>query len=620
METMETCSNEGFGHVVSLPTSARRINVPLVAPRSEEEGRLVVSSRQTDRMEADDLVSLACQLANARDLVKGRACDRLRDIARQMEHLQMAAREILQDAQRDEDLHQVPCNMAKQPGRIYHLYSKNGQRFFSLIAPHEWGQPEKLEQYSGSYRLEFDRSWTPIDEVEKRDTDVERIQHLMRRGGPAMLTFVDVLILDNGAYSLKIGTSTDEYPRLIPNSIVKAKHEKKRVFVADEFSECVEKTALFYVRPIERGYVVNWDTQQKIWERAFASMSLETQNKRLVLTDNNYLVPALSDVANELLFEVFEFDAVHKTSASSLVAEHSSRVLNERCVLVVDCGFSFTHVAPFVDGLLIQEAVVRLDVGGKALTNKLKDWISYRQLNVMEETHVINECKEDVCFVSQDFDRDMVFARKKAMDNFLIKRYVLPDFETRHRGVVTDIREGAEPNSQSITLNVERFALPEILFNPSDIGVDQIGVAEAVVHSIQSCPENLRPALAENVVVMGGSSKFPGFTERLRKEIRSFLNADYDLKVVEGVPDAETHAWRCARELFEEKTLDTLPWVSRLDWLEHGESLEYSRFFRTLRTSDELRELMLRERENAADVVLDISTSNISEPTDLSSL
>lgn len=34
-----------------------------------------------------------------------------------------------------------------------------------------------------------------------------------------------------------------------------------------------------------------------------------------------------------------------------------------------------------------------------------------RQLHVMDETHVITQVKEDVCFVSQDFYKDMAIAQ-----------------------------------------------------------------------------------------------------------------------------------------------------------------------------------------------------------------
>ena len=67
----------------------------------------------------------------------------------------------------------------------------------------------------------------------------------------------------------------------------------------------------------------------------------------------------------------------------------------ERCCLVVDSGFSFTHFVPYVQGKIlfilesfivffsiclssgkrVRSAVRRLDVGGKLLTNHLKEVI-----------------------------------------------------------------------------------------------------------------------------------------------------------------------------------------------------------------------------------------------------
>jgi actin-related protein len=50
---------------------------------------------------------------------------------------------------------------------------------------------------------------------------------------------------------------------------------------------------------------------------------------------------------------------------------------------------------------------VRVDVGGKLLTNHLKELVSYRQWNMMEETFIVNDVKEKCCFVSPDLKRDL---------------------------------------------------------------------------------------------------------------------------------------------------------------------------------------------------------------------
>lgn len=50
------------------------------------------------------------------------------------------------------------------------------------------------------------------------------------------------------------------------------------------------------------------------------------------------------------------------------------------CCVVVDAGYSFTHVAPYIKDKRFKLGTVRIDIGGKVLTNHLKEIISYRYL------------------------------------------------------------------------------------------------------------------------------------------------------------------------------------------------------------------------------------------------
>ena len=52
----------------------------------------------------------------------------------------------------------------------------------------------------------------------------------------------------------------------------------------------------------------------------------------------------------------------------------------------------------------------------------------------MDESYVINQVKEDSCFVSENFYNDMKMAKQRPPDNKIIKDYVLPDFTTLRRG------------------------------------------------------------------------------------------------------------------------------------------------------------------------------------------
>uniref|UniRef100_A0A914MXJ1 Uncharacterized protein n=1 Tax=Meloidogyne incognita TaxID=6306 RepID=A0A914MXJ1_MELIC len=74
---------------------------------------------------------------------------------------------------------------------------------------------------------------------------------------------------------------------LFPNAIIKSKFDKKRVYIADEIEQLSDKTSLYFSLPIERGYLVNWDTQLQIWNKLFGkdNLNVDYKNCRIILTD-----------------------------------------------------------------------------------------------------------------------------------------------------------------------------------------------------------------------------------------------------------------------------------------------------------------------------------------------
>lgn len=52
----------------------------------------------------------------------------------------------------------------------------------------------------------------------------------------------------------------------------------------------------------------------------------------------------------------------------------------------------------------------------------------------MEETYVINQVKEDTCFMSKCLKDDMKTAKSPDDQNRILKNYILPDFNNIRRG------------------------------------------------------------------------------------------------------------------------------------------------------------------------------------------
>ena len=84
---------------------------------------------------------------------------------------------------------------------------------------------------------------------------------------------------------------------------------------------------------------------------------------------------------------------------------------------------------------------------------------------------------------------------------------------------------------QIIRMNNERFAVPELLFHPSDIGIQQMGISEAIVNVIQNFPTEVQSHLYRNILLTGGSCSLPNFKERVEKDVRTMAPAECPVQI-----------------------------------------------------------------------------------------
>ncbi|KAB1199381.1 Actin-related protein 6 [Morella rubra] len=391
-----------------------------------------------------------------------------------------------------------------------------------------------------------------------------------------------VVVLDNGGGLIKAGFGGERDPSaVLPNCLLRPLSSKKWVHpspttttTAATSEEPMDLTSAAVRRPLDRGYLINPELQRDIWAHLFNSLlHVSPSQSSLLLTEPLFALPSIQRATDELVFEDFNFKALYVADSPSLahLYEASRRHAVSRgaaqCSLVVDCGFSFTHAAPVFQNFTLNYAVKRIDLGGKALTNYLKELVSYRSINVMDETFLMDDVKEKLCFVSLDVPRDLGIARKRGKDNLLRCTYVLPDGVTHTKGFVKDpdqaqrylgLTEGASPsqlgakedvdhsevkentNDRKITdltknefdLTNERFLVPEMLFHPADLGMNQAGLAECIVRAVNSCHPHLHPVLYESIILTGGSTLFPRFSERLERELRPLVPDDYQVKII----------------------------------------------------------------------------------------
>jgi len=254
-------------------------------------------------------------------------------------------------------------------------------------------------------------------------------------------------------------------------------------------------------------------------------------------------------------------------------------------ILVIDSGYSHTTVTPVLQGRPLQQAVRRLDVGGKLMTNYLTRLLSVRHFDMRNEPYIVNEMKEAACYVSLDFKGDLERTWKGAQgerrQDFLTgagiaKDYVLPDSHTRFHGIVKDYEPGVSARARKsalstediLTLRNERFVVPELLFNPSDIGMRAPGIADLVMQSLQVLPFGLWPGLLINIVVVGGNTLFAGFMQRLETEVKERV-PDACIVRVARPADPITSTWLGAARFARHEHVERLA-VTKQEYEEYG--------------------------------------------------
>jgi actin-related protein 6 len=246
-----------------------------------------------------------------------------------------------------------------------------------------------------------------------------------------MQTSVDhrIIVIDNGGGSCKVGFAGEVAPRIIPNVVARTKgtsvNPKGQVYIGDQIdNECESYSSLVYKRPMEKGYVVDCETQIAIWNRIFSEQVLNVTDfadRHICVTHQPFTPNTIKSDMAQMVFEHFGFCdytsingpycAFNGFFNEDSQQQQPGHIYGSHSAVVVDSGFSFTHVVPMVNHTISKSSIRRLDIGGKALTNYLKEIVSLRYYDMMDETHLMNIIKEKTCFVSVDFARDMGITR-----------------------------------------------------------------------------------------------------------------------------------------------------------------------------------------------------------------
>lgn len=428
------------------------------------------------------------------------------------------------------------------------------------------------------------------------------------------------LVIDNGSYEIKFGLANSSKPFRSLNALGKDKYDA--LYLGNQIKNIKDVSAVTLHRPHELGQLTSWELQSCLWDYCLYNpdefdgfhLGYSTRDTHLVTNETCLTIPTLSKNMDQVIFEEYEFASLYKAPSMAYIPfmplnNHESTgstgssskdtggnktiifgkgeveqtnsdtmSLNDSknngkeyrdFQLVVDSGYNCTWICPIIKGIPYYKAVKKFDIGGRFLNGLLKETLSFRHYNMMDETILINNIKEKCLFMSplSYFD-----SFKSRMDKSL--QYVLPDFHTSFLGYIYDPHNPngnskLPPNAQSITLVDERFMVPETFFHPEMAKLLKPGLVETILESISMLPELLQPLMVGNIVCTGGNFNIPHFVSRLTNELQGQLPTDWNCRIITDEKDNELTNWYAMSNFATTDAYKSVR-ITREEYWEHG--------------------------------------------------
>lgn len=355
------------------------------------------------------------------------------------------------------------------------------------------------------------------------------------------------VVVDVGSRWLRGGLAGEDAPRCELPCVVTASSDKSGTsqYIGEDALSNRSRTKLRY--PVHRGGVEDWSVVEALLGEVYSSLHVQSDSRHtLLLTRPVHSSQADAERLVQTAIENLGASGVYLARQPILTLYANGRTQG----VVVASGEGVTQVVPVYEGFAIPHAIQRQDLAGTDVTTALQDaLLNRRPGSVHVDLETAREMKEKLCYLNYDPDVDV--------DDRQLKRgYKLP-------------------NGDVITVGPERFQSPEVLFQPSLIDSESLGLPALVIKSVSACPIDIRRHLYDKVMMAGGTTLMPGICRRLLKEL-SNLAPTAHVKIV--APARRQHSAWCGGSILA--SLSTFPQlcVSKADYEEHGNGILREKF------------------------------------------
>lgn len=366
------------------------------------------------------------------------------------------------------------------------------------------------------------------------------------------------LVIDNGSGMVKAGFAGESSPCVEFPSIIGAPKYKKTLKHLSENNSSVYVGSEAYAKrgvlklkyPIEHGIVTDWDSMEHIWRHTFDQLRVDPDDRDVLLTEAPRNPNKNREKMAEIMFETFNVGGLYIAIQGVLSLYASGRTTGT----VLDIGDGVTHTIPIYDGYAIDNAIHRFDLAGRDVTEYMQRLLeqSGYSMTSSSEKEIVRRIKEKLCYCVTDIQEEVAIYESKNMS----RNYTLPD-------------------GNVISIGDPMYQTPEVLFNPSLIGKEMMGVHEAVNDSIMRSDINIRKDLYSNIVLSGGTTMLRDFDKKLEYELNLIMPNKTAVKII-APKERKYSVWMGGSILASLPSFDSA-WIYGSEYRECGKNIVHQR-------------------------------------------
>ncbi|KAG6799909.1 actin-related protein 10 isoform X1 [Apis mellifera caucasica] len=300
--------------------------------------------------------------------------------------------------------------------------------------------------------------------------------------GVRFLSNKQMVIFDIGSAYTKFGYAGEPTPRGIIRTEIKCPETKELRRIYD-----YKNTEDLYQLLVEFLHAL-----------FFRHVVLSPKDARIVVLESLLSPTQFRNTLAKVLFRHFEIGSL------MLLPTHLATIstLGINSALVLDVGYKEATLIPIFEGEPILKAWQALPLGGQVVHEYLMKSLKELYPNVDVTEKMVEDIKVRTCFVTT-LERSVKLGTKEAPNPPPFVKY---------------------PGVKSIDIPGEvREKAFEVLWERDN---DNLSLPTMILNAIMQCPIDVRRVLAENILLIGGTTMTKGFASRLKSELLSLVRSD----------------------------------------------------------------------------------------------